>query len=136
MEPSRLGRGGLPGYLGKSAERLRIVDGDVREHLAVDLHACLVQAVDELRVAHALAPRRRVDADDPKAPEVALPGAPVPVGVLARAHDLLVGEPVTRVLAAPVALGLLEDLLLAPFAGDGVRRAAHFLAPSSFLTFF
>src|SRR5215208_7909678 len=98
---------------------------DVGEHLAVDLDAGLVEAVDELRVAHALAPRRRVDADDPKAPEVALSVAPIAVGVLTGPHDLLVGEPVARVLAPPVALGLLEDLLLAPLAGDGVGRAGH-----------
>src|SRR5436189_2099372 len=125
MEPSRLRRGGLPGLLGKSAERLRIVHGDVREHLAIDLDAGLVQAVDELRVAHALAPRRGVDPDDPKAPEIALFVAPVAVGVPPRAHDLLVCEPVARVLAAEIAPGLLQDLLLAPLPGDGVGRAGH-----------
>src|SRR3954447_15205106 len=125
MEPSRLSRGGLPGSLGKSAERLRIVHGEIRQHLAVDLDPGLVQAVDELRVAHALAPRGGVDPDDPKAPEVALSVAPVAVGVAARAHDLLVGEAVARMLPSPVAPGLLEDLLLAALAGDGIGCAGH-----------
>src|SRR5919198_2836917 len=97
---SRRLRGCLPGSLGKSAKRLRIVDRDIGEHLAVDLHAGLVQAVDQLRVAHALATRGRVDADDPQAPEVALSAAPVAIGVATRANHLLVGESVARVLAA------------------------------------
>src|SRR5689334_7791950 len=114
MEPSRLRRDGLPGLLGKSAERLRIVHGEVGKHLAVDLDAGLAQSVHELRVAHALAPRGGVDPDDPQPPEVALAGPAITVRVSARAHHLLVGEPVARMLAAEVALGLLEDLLLAP----------------------
>src|SRR3954453_6275258 len=105
------------------------MDGDVRQHLAVHLDTGLAQAVDELRVAHALTSRGGVDPDDPEAPEVALSVAPVTVRVCTRAHDLLVREPVVRVLAAEVALGLLQDLLLAPLAGDGIRSASHGLLP-------
>ena len=41
-----------------------------------------LEAVDELRVAHPLAPRGGVDPDDPEAAELALAGAPVAVGVV------------------------------------------------------
>ena len=40
--------------LGKTSERLGVADGDVREHLAVELDARQAQAVHELAVAHAL----------------------------------------------------------------------------------
>src|SRR4029079_10132221 len=73
------GRRGLPGLLGKSAKRLGVAHGDVGQQLAVDLHPGLVEAVDQLRVAHALAPCGRVDADDPEPPHLAL-AAPAVAG--------------------------------------------------------
>src|SRR3954451_134486 len=76
-----LSRRGLPGFLGKTSERLGVADGHVREHLAVELDAGRLQAVHELAVRHALLARRRVDADDPEAAEVALLVPAVPVGV-------------------------------------------------------
>ena len=42
---------GLPGFLGKTSERLGVAHGDVRQHLAVELDAGLLQAVHELAVA-------------------------------------------------------------------------------------
>src|SRR3954453_15296246 len=119
------GRDGLPGKLGKSAKGLGVAHGDVGEHLAVHLDAGLVEAVDEFGIGHALLARGGVDAGDPQAAEVALAGAPVAVRVGARAHELLVREAVTRVLAAPVALGLAEDLLAPLAPGDGIGRATH-----------
>src|SRR5581483_4466237 len=97
-------------------KRLGVVHGDVGEHLAIDLHARLVEAMDQLGVAQALAARRGVDAHDPKPPEVALARAAIAVGVPSRAHDLLVGEPVARVLATPVAPRLSQHLLPAALA--------------------
>jgi hypothetical protein len=84
-------------------------------------------------------PGGSVDANDPELAHLALAHPPVAVGVLARAHDLLVCEAIAGVLAAEVALGLLQDLLLAPLTGDGVGRAAHLppaLPPSSLRTVF
>src|SRR5829696_3336378 len=95
----RSGRRGLPGLLGKSAERLGVAHGDVREHLAVDLDPGLAEAVDELGVAHSLTPGSGIDADDPELAHLPLADPAVAVGVLARAHELLVCEAVARVLA-------------------------------------
>src|SRR5439155_1631401 len=53
-------------------EALRIVDRDLAELLAVEHDLRLLQAVDELRVAHAAHASRRVDAHDPQAPVHAL----------------------------------------------------------------
>src|SRR5512133_2805073 len=97
-----LGRRTLPGKLDESAEGIRVVDRQLGKHLAIDLDAGLAQAVHELRVAHPLAARGGVDADDPQPPEVALAVAPVTVGVGAGALHLLLGEAVGRLLAAPV----------------------------------
>src|SRR5687767_11524487 len=99
---------GLPGFLGKPSERLGVADGDVREHLAVELDAGLLEAVHELAVAHALLAGGGVDADDPQAPEVALLVAAVAVRVGVRLEQGLLGPLVAGVRLPPEALGALE----------------------------
>src|SRR3954465_12878700 len=105
MRSCRLGSRRLPGGLGKSAERLSVADGDVGQHLAVELDLGQAQAVHELAVAHALLARGGVDALDPEAAEVALAVLAVAVGVGAGLEQLLLGPLVARVLLAAVALG-------------------------------
>src|ERR687895_1330502 len=68
----RSGSRRLPGALGKASEGLGVADGDVGQHLAIELDLGQAQPVHELAVAHALAPGGRVDAGDSQAPEVAL----------------------------------------------------------------
>src|SRR5436190_23590611 len=84
----------------------------------------------QLRLAHPLTAGGRVYADDPEPPELALSVAAVAVRIAAGALHLLVGEAVARVLAAPVAPGLREDLLAPPPPCDGVGRAGHLSVPS------
>src|SRR6476620_11478971 len=67
-----LGRRGLAGALGESAEGLGVAHGDVGQHLAVQLDPGQLEAVDERAVAHALLAGSGVDALDPQAAEVAL----------------------------------------------------------------
>src|SRR5262249_16006710 len=54
------------------AERRRLVDGHVGQHLAIDLDAGLVEAVDETAVGDPLLVHRRIDALDPQRAERAL----------------------------------------------------------------
>src|SRR5215211_5104838 len=99
---------GLPGSLGKTSERLGVADGDVGEHLAVELDAGLAQAVHELAVAHALAASGGVDTHDPEAAKVALAVAAVAVGIGVRLEQRLLSPLVARVRLAAIALGALE----------------------------
>ena len=89
-------------------------DREVGQDLAVDFDPGRGQAGDEPAVRQVVLPGRRVDALDPQPPELTLAGAPVAEGVLAAAHHLLVGGAERAALVAVVALGLLEDLLVAP----------------------
>src|SRR4051812_9870593 len=109
MRSCRLGSRRLPGGLSKSAERLSVADGDIGQHLAVELHLGQAQAVHELAVAHALLAGRGVDALDPQAAELALAVLAVAVGVGARLEQLLLRALVARMLLAAVALGPLEN---------------------------
>src|SRR4051794_37735063 len=98
----------LPGAFRKTSEGLGVADGDVGEHLAVELDLGELQTVHELAVGEALLARRGVDALDPQAAELALAVLAVAVGVRARLEELLLRALVARVLLAPVPLGPLE----------------------------
>src|SRR5439155_25995600 len=101
---------GCFGALGDRAERGRVADGKVREHLAVELDTGLAATVDELVVRQAVLAGSRVDPGDPEPPERPLLDLPVAVGVDERTLDLLLRVGVMVVLAPPVALRLAEDL--------------------------
>src|SRR5262249_25667651 len=64
-------RGLRRGALGDGRKRLRVLEGDVRQHLAVEHDARLLQAGHELRVRQPRQPRGSVDARDPQRAEVA-----------------------------------------------------------------
>ena len=98
----------LAGAVSKASERVGVADGDVREDLAVELHARELQAVHELRVGHVVLPRGSVDAGDPQTPEVALAVAPVAIAVLVGLEQRLLGHPVVAAGVAPEALGQRE----------------------------
>src|SRR3954463_8063193 len=124
----------LPGASGKTSEGLGVADGDVGQHLAVELDLGEAQAVHQLAVAHALLAGGGVDALDPQAAGLPLLVLAVAVGVRARLEQLLLRPLVARVLLAAVALGPLEcgAALLARVYGS--LDAAHL--PISFLTRF
>src|SRR5690606_38830545 len=67
----------------------------------------------------------RIDAGDPQAPELALAVAPVPVRIHQRLEHLLVGRAVRLALAAPVALGQLQDFLMAAPGNDAPLYPRH-----------
>src|SRR4051795_11795117 len=90
----------LSGALGESAEGLGVADGDVREHLAVELDARQLEAVHERPVGQALLARGGVDAGDPQAAEVALAVAAVAVRVRVRLHQRFLRALVIRIRLA------------------------------------
>lgn len=64
-----------------SLESLRVVHGQVGEHLAVELNVLLGDFADEFRVRHVVAAYCCIDTCDPKSTEVALFHLPLNVGV-------------------------------------------------------
>src|SRR5439155_24919138 len=92
------------------AERSRIADGEIGEHLAVELHTRRLQAGDELVVGEPVRACASIDPHDPEPAEGALLDLAVAVGVRERALDLLLGVRVVGALEAPVPLCLLEHL--------------------------
>src|SRR3954454_3029909 len=87
----------LAGAIGKTSEGVRVADGDVGQHLAVDLETAQLEAVHERRVGQAVLARGGVDPLDPQTTEVALAVAPVAVGVLVGLEQGLLGALVVRV---------------------------------------
>src|SRR5687768_10959046 len=108
-----LGTRSLPRRLDQRAEGLGIAGRDLRQRLAVEVHARPLEAGDELTVGHVERTRGGVDADDPQSAEVALLEPPAGVGEISGAHDRLLRRPVELSLGEEIALGQRQDLLAA-----------------------
>ena len=113
-----------------AAEGSRVVDGQLGQHLAVDLDRRLLHAGHELAVGDAEFARGRVDARDPQLAKHTLARAPIAVGILARLHHRLLGDAEDVLAAASETLGLFQDLLVACVGGDAAFDARHVRAPS------
>src|SRR5581483_11466752 len=98
---------------GDLVEGRLVANGEVREHLAVDVDVGALEARHERAVAHAELAHRRVDARDPQRAELPFLLPAVAVGILPGLHQGLLRDPVDVLAAAAEAFGLLEDLLVA-----------------------
>src|SRR5882672_11826762 len=107
------------------AERRSVVHRDVREHLAVDFDAGLVQAVDDAAVGEPVQARRGVDARDPQCAELTLVLPPVAVRVLACLDDGLLGRAIDLAPGVVVTLGLGENLLVTASGRHATLHSCH-----------
>ena len=82
----------LLGGLDQSVEAGGIVDGHLRQHLAVQLDAGLLQAVHEGGVVHTLSTNSVVDAGDPQVAELALLLLTADESVVTALHNGLLGH--------------------------------------------
>ena len=85
-------------------------DGDLGEHLAVELDAGLLQAVHEAAVVDAVHLAGGADAGDPQTAEIALLQLAAHIGIPQGLHHLLVGDLEVVLFVAPIALRQLNDL--------------------------
>src|SRR6202050_1491752 len=124
----------LAGDLGDTSKRVRVAHRDVSEHLTVELHAGQLEAVHQLRVAHVVKTRRRVDARDPQPAKVTLAVAPVAVGVRVGLQQGLLGAPVVGVRLAAKALGQGKRRAALLACAHRALDAGHLPTPSMRLT--
>src|SRR5664279_634640 len=115
------------GGLDERCERRRVVDGEVREDLAVGLDAGRLEPLDEPVVGHVVRARAGVDPLDPQLAEVALLRLAVPVAVDQRVGDLLLGLAVQPRALSAVAGGALEGYPALLVGVDRPLDACHFL---------
>src|SRR5581483_10390210 len=111
------------------AERLRVADREVSEHLPVELDAGLRTPVHELVVRQPVRAGGRVDTRDPEPAEVPLLDLPVAIGVDERPIHLLLRIAVVGALPAPVPLRLLEDAAALLLRVDRALDARHLAPP-------
>src|SRR6266851_2526080 len=118
------------GLFSDRLERRRLVDGEIRQHLAVDRDARLGKAVDKDAVGHAERTHGGIEALNPQRAEGALLALAVAEGVLRGLLDRgLCGA--DGVLAAAVkALGGLVDFLVLGVRGHTAFDARHDGSPS------
>jgi hypothetical protein len=123
----RLATGGDSGasHLDQGGKRTGVTNGQIGEHLSVDLDLGGPQPGDKPAVAHAVETRGGVDALNPELAKVTLTGPTVAVGVLERVENLLVGGAIAPALVAEVSLGLLEYGTVVLLAVYGALYPGH-----------
>src|SRR4051794_40176356 len=124
----RLLERGLRGR-GDRLESLGLADRDVREHLAVEIEPGQLDAVHELRVGQPVLACAGIDPLDPQRAKITLAVAPVAIGVAQRLLDLFDRDAVGSAAAPAIALGELEDLLVAGVGSDPAFDARQGSAP-------
>src|SRR5947208_10502299 len=107
------------------------MNGEIRQHLAVDRDARFGKAVDEDAVGHAERPHRGVEALDPQGPEGPLLALAVAEGVLAGLLDRGLGGADGVLAAAIKSLGGLVDFLVLGVRGHTAFDARHDCYPRS-----
>src|SRR4051812_11794740 len=75
----------------QNAERLGLVDRQIREHLAIDRNLSLAEAVKKSAVGHPVIAHSSFDALDPEGAKFALAPPPVAISVLGGLFDCLLG---------------------------------------------
>src|ERR1700759_3115784 len=113
------------GLFGDRLECRRFVDGEVRQHLAVDRDARLGEAVDKDAVGHAERTDRGIEALDPQRAEGALLALAIAEGVLPGLVDGGLGGADGVLAAAVKALGGLVDFLVLGVRGHTAFDARH-----------
>src|SRR6267378_3961306 len=118
------------GLFSDRLERRRLVDGEIRQHLAVDRDARLGEAVDKDAVGHAERPHRGVETLDPQRAEGALLALAVAEGVLPGLLDRGLGGADGVLATAVKTLGGLVDFLVLGVRGHTAFDARHDGSPS------
>src|ERR1700722_8479253 len=111
------------GLIHQSLERGGLMDGEVRENLAVDLDSGAGEPADKSAIGQAMLAHGGVDALDPEGAEIPLALLAADIIVLQRLVGRGIGRGDVVLAAAAHALGLLEDLLAAGMAGYGTGCA-------------
>src|SRR3954453_21841741 len=129
MTMNRLRRQRGLGLFGDRLECRRLVDGEIRQHLAVHRDARLRQAVDKHAVGHAERTHRGIDALDPECAEGALLALAVAEGILPGLVDRGLGGADGVLAAAGKTLGGLVDFLVLGVSGHTAFDARHDVIP-------
>src|SRR5439155_5808070 len=105
-------------------------DGELRQALAIERDAGVLQAAHQLPVGQPVLARGRVDADDPQRPEVALLAAAADERVLERRVDRLFRGAIELALVGIVSLRQPEQLLALGAANCSSFYSRHRLLPN------
>jgi hypothetical protein len=98
---------GLLDFFDQLEKGLRRMNSKIGQNFSVQLDIQLMQSLDEAAVGKAIFFACGFDPDDPKTPEISLFGSPIPVRILERTFNSLLGCPVVVTSCSPIAFGQL-----------------------------
>ncbi len=103
----------------------RVLHREIGKHLAINFDAGLAQAINKLAVGQAVLARCGVDALNPETSHIALAVSAVIIGMLSSLHDRFVGTLEVLTTWPLIALGALENGLMAPACSDASLHTNH-----------
>ena len=112
--------------LGKAG---RVIDGEIREHLAVHFDVLLLQPGDELGIAQTVQAACSIDTGDPQATEITLAEFASDECITQAAGNLFLGGAVLFGFRSPVAFRQLHNLAATLMGIDSPLDTCHFCFP-------
>src|SRR5215813_11137138 len=113
-----------------SLERRRLLDREIRKHLAVDNDARLAESGDESTISQPELAHGSVEPLNPQCPERALAAFAVAKRILVGLFDRLLRDPYGVLAPAVITLGGFEDFLVLGVCGNAPFDAGHGGSPS------
>src|SRR5215813_567478 len=113
-----------------SLERRRLLDREIRKHLAVNNDARLAESGDESAISQSELTHGSVEPLNPQCPERALATFAVAKRILVGLFDRLLGDPYGVLAPAVITLGGFKDFLVLGVCGNAPFDACHGGSPS------
>ncbi len=120
----------LTGFFDNLIKGFRIVNGNLREHFAIQFDIGLFQSIDEFAVSQAAHATGRIDTCNPQTPEIAFANATIPVRIRTGANQRFLDGSQQPSAASDIALGFFEQSPLGPGASCTLG-CSHRIALSS-----
>ena len=120
--------------IAECCESCCIIDSHLGEHLAVDLDACLLEAVHELAVGDAVSSGSCVDSCDPQSSVFSLLVLASDVCGSQASHNCRVSSSESVLSSAVETLSLLQNLLMSLMSVDALLYSCHILTPPELLS--
>jgi hypothetical protein len=103
-----------------------IPNSEIGQHFPVEPNVSVMQTRDETAVGHPMLTHGSVDPGNPETTEHALAVAAIAIGVLACAHDSLLGDPEYVLATTTIAFGQRDDFLVTGTGGHATFDSGHY----------
>jgi hypothetical protein len=112
--------------LNNRGKRRLVAHREICEHLTVETDMGVMETSDKATVGHSMLTHGRVDPRDPEPAEHTLTISTIAIGVLAGAHDRLLGDPEDVLATTTIALGQSDNFFVTGTGSDATFNSGHY----------